>query len=151
MSLRYIIASCRTCIERCTEVRRSDDWDDGFRFMWAPRRSGVRSQEDETCNEITYLHWVRTDTDQPIFVTSAEAGDSDRAYRCEFCHQAPLPRSAQLIACLRIGKLGRRGLERSSELREQWRALLATRLGGLLTPLVLGERDRVPVLIARLE
>ena len=143
MSLRYIIASCRTCIERCTEVRRSDDWD-GF------GRHGA-GQEDETCNEITYLHWVRTDTDQPIFVTSAEAGDSDRAYRCEFCHQAPLPRSAQLIACLRIGKLGRRGLERPSELREQWRALLATRLGGLLTPLVLGERDRVPVLVARLE
>jgi hypothetical protein len=120
----------------------------GWVCVGRPTRSG---QEDETCNEITYLHWVRTDTDQPIFVTSAEAGDSDRAYRCEFCHQAPLPRSAQLIACLRIGKLGRRGLERSSELREQWRALLATRLGGLLTPLVLGERDRVPVLVARLE
>ena len=123
----------------------------GFRFMGATPPLAVGSGGDETCNEITSLHWVRTDTDQPIFVTSAEAGDSDRAYRCEFCHQAPLPRSAQLIACLRIGKLGRRGLERSSELREQWRALLATRLGGLLTPLVLGERDRVPVLVARLE
>ena len=143
MSLHYIIASCRTCIERCTEVRRSDDWDGVF-----GRHGRVRRTRHATRS---HLHWVRTDMDRPIFVTSAEAGDSERAYRCEFCHQTPLPRSAQLIACLRIGKLGRRGLERPSELREQWRALLATRLGGLLTPLVLGERDRVPVLIARLE